>query len=103
MKPDWRIDLSICTVGCTVERIGQNLQDESLYRRLMDGNVRWGSRHWRTKSFNRLGRSIAEAVLENVGGLNVLVNNAGFSHLAPFEQVSEEQFKAVIDTNFYVV
>jgi len=23
MKPDWRIDLSICTVGCTVERIEQ--------------------------------------------------------------------------------
>ena len=43
MKPGSRIDLSICTVGCTVERIEQNPQDESLYRRLMGGNVRWAS------------------------------------------------------------
>jgi len=41
MKPDWRIDSSICTVGCTVERTGQNLQDESLFRRPTGGNVRW--------------------------------------------------------------
>jgi hypothetical protein len=27
MKPDWKIDLSIYTVGCTVEHIGQNPQD----------------------------------------------------------------------------
>ena len=33
MKPGLRIDWSIYTAGCTVERIGQNLQDESLYRR----------------------------------------------------------------------
>jgi RNA-directed DNA polymerase len=39
MKPDWTIDLSICTAGCIVERIGQNPQDESLFRRLTDGNV----------------------------------------------------------------
>jgi RNA-directed DNA polymerase len=31
----------------------QNLQDESLFRRLTDGNVRWASQRWRTKSFNR--------------------------------------------------
>src|ERR1019366_3293089 len=35
MKPDWRIDLSICTVGCTVERIGHNPHDESIFRRPM--------------------------------------------------------------------
>ena len=54
MKPDWRIDLSICTDGCTVERIEQNPHDESIYRRPMGGNVRWASLRWRTKSFNRL-------------------------------------------------
>ena len=53
MKPGLRIDLSICTAGCTAERIEQNPQDESLYRRLMGGNVRWASRRWRTKSFSR--------------------------------------------------
>ena len=38
---------------CTVERTGQNRQGESLSRRLTGGNVRWASRHWRTKLFNR--------------------------------------------------
>jgi NAD(P)-dependent dehydrogenase (short-subunit alcohol dehydrogenase family) len=37
------------------------------------------------------------------GGLDVLVNNAGFGHVAPFEQMPEGDFKAQIDTNFYGV
>src|ERR1700682_4995659 len=53
MEPGLRIDLSICTAGGTVERIGQTLQGESLFRRLMGDNVRWASQRWRTKSFNR--------------------------------------------------
>jgi hypothetical protein len=32
-----------CTAGFIVERIGQGPQDESLYERLTDGNVRWAS------------------------------------------------------------
>jgi NAD(P)-dependent dehydrogenase (short-subunit alcohol dehydrogenase family) len=31
------------------------------------------------------------------------VNNAGYGDVAPFEQLSSEKFKAVIDTNFYGV
>jgi hypothetical protein len=54
MNPDWKIDSPICTVGCIVEHIGHNLQDESIYRRLTGGNVRWASRRWKTKSYNRL-------------------------------------------------
>src|SRR5262252_6303011 len=37
------------------------------------------------------------------GRLDVVVNNAGFGDVAPFEQLSSERFKAVIDTNFYGV
>src|SRR3979411_1164594 len=37
------------------------------------------------------------------GRLDVLVNNAGFGHVAPFEQATEEDFRAQIDTNFYGV
>jgi hypothetical protein len=37
MKPDWRIDLSICTAGCTVERIGHSPREESIYRSLTGG------------------------------------------------------------------
>src|SRR6266849_2817168 len=42
MKPDWKIDSSICTVGCSVERIEHNPHDESIFRRLTGNNVRWG-------------------------------------------------------------
>ena len=41
------------TAGFTVERSGRSLQGESIYRRPMGGNVRWASRHWKTKSCSR--------------------------------------------------
>lgn len=37
------------------------------------------------------------------GGLDVLVNNAGYGHLTPFEQTSEEDFRAQVETNFFGV
>ncbi|MGA2715609.1 MAG: SDR family NAD(P)-dependent oxidoreductase [Bryobacteraceae bacterium] len=37
------------------------------------------------------------------GRLDVVVNNAGYGDVAPFEQLSSDRFKAVIDTNFYGV
>lgn len=37
------------------------------------------------------------------GRLDIVVNNAGYGDIAPFEQLSSERFKAVIDTNFYGV
>jgi NAD(P)-dependent dehydrogenase (short-subunit alcohol dehydrogenase family) len=35
--------------------------------------------------------------------LDVVVNNAGHGDIAPFEQLSSERFKALVDTNFYGV
>jgi len=37
------------------------------------------------------------------GRLDVVVNNAGYGDIAPFEQLSSERFKVVVDTNFYGV
>ena len=37
------------------------------------------------------------------GRLDVVINNAGYGDVAPFEQLSSERFKAVMDTNFYGV
>src|SRR5246127_2550931 len=37
------------------------------------------------------------------GRLDVVVNNAGCGEIAPFEELSAERFKAVMDTNFYGV
>jgi NAD(P)-dependent dehydrogenase (short-subunit alcohol dehydrogenase family) len=44
-----------------------------------------------------------QTALDAFGRLDVLVNNAGYGDIAPFEQLSPERFKALIDTNFYGV
>ncbi|HEY0333311.1 MAG TPA: SDR family oxidoreductase, partial [Stenotrophomonas sp.] len=41
--------------------------------------------------------------LAQFGRLDVLVNNAGFASVAPFEQMSATDFNAQIDANFYGV
>ena len=49
----WRIGLTICTAGFTGERTGHSLREECTYRKPTGGSVRWASRRWRTRSFNR--------------------------------------------------
>src|SRR5258708_14088479 len=41
--------------------------------------------------------------VDTFGRLDVLVNNAGYGLIAPFEQISAEDFQAVLDTCFYGV
>jgi len=41
--------------------------------------------------------------VDSFGRLDVLVNNAGYGQFAPFEQMSAEDFQAVVDTCFYGV
>src|SRR6195256_3847238 len=41
--------------------------------------------------------------VDTFGRLDVLVNNAGYGQIAPFEQMSAEDFQAVLDTCFYGV
>lgn len=45
----------------------------------------------------------AQVAVDAFGRLDVVVNNAGYGDIAPFEQLSPERFKALIDTNFYGV
>src|SRR5580692_8795454 len=44
-----------------------------------------------------------QVAVDVFGRLDVVVNNAGYGDVAPFEQLSAERFKAVMDTNFYGV
>ncbi|MEY2538159.1 MAG: hypothetical protein QOG67_1899, partial [Verrucomicrobiota bacterium] len=39
-----------------------------------------------------------QATVDAFGRLDVVVNNAGYADIAPFEQLSAERFKAVVDT-----
>jgi hypothetical protein len=43
----------ICTAAYIVARTAHNPREESTFRRLTGGNVRWASRRWRTRLFNR--------------------------------------------------
>ena len=44
-----------------------------------------------------------QVAVDSFGRLDVVVNNAGYGDIAPFEQLSSERFKALVDTNFYGV
>jgi NAD(P)-dependent dehydrogenase (short-subunit alcohol dehydrogenase family) len=44
-----------------------------------------------------------QVAVDAFGRLDVVVNNAGYGDVAPFEQLSPERFKALVDTNFYGV
>jgi NAD(P)-dependent dehydrogenase (short-subunit alcohol dehydrogenase family) len=44
-----------------------------------------------------------QVAIDAFGRLDLVVNNADYGDFAPFEQLSSERFKAVVDTNFYGV
>jgi NAD(P)-dependent dehydrogenase (short-subunit alcohol dehydrogenase family) len=48
-------------------------------------------------------KAAVQFAVDTFGGLDVLVNNAGYGLIAPFEQISAEDFQAVIDTCLYGV
>jgi NAD(P)-dependent dehydrogenase (short-subunit alcohol dehydrogenase family) len=48
-------------------------------------------------------KAAVQLAVNTFGRLDVLVNNAGYGQFAPFEQISAEDFQAVVDTCFYGV
>jgi NAD(P)-dependent dehydrogenase (short-subunit alcohol dehydrogenase family) len=51
----------------------------------------------------KAAQASVQLAMETFGRLDVVVNNAGYGDIAPFEQLSSERFKALMDTNFYGV
>src|SRR5580658_1924364 len=51
----------------------------------------------------KAAQASVQLAMETFGQLDVVVNNAGYGDIAPFEQLSSERFKALMDTNFYGV
>jgi NAD(P)-dependent dehydrogenase (short-subunit alcohol dehydrogenase family) len=48
-------------------------------------------------------KAAVQLAVDTFGRLDVLVNNAGYGQVAPFEQMSAEDFQAVVDTCFWGV
>jgi NAD(P)-dependent dehydrogenase (short-subunit alcohol dehydrogenase family) len=51
----------------------------------------------------KAAQASVQVAVDAFGHLDVVVNNAGYGDIAPFEQLSSERFKALMDTNFYGV
>jgi NAD(P)-dependent dehydrogenase (short-subunit alcohol dehydrogenase family) len=48
-------------------------------------------------------RAAVQAALDEFGGLDVVVNNAGYADSAPIEEMTEKDFRAQIETNLFGV
>ncbi len=51
----------------------------------------------------KAAQASVQMAVDAFGRLDVVINNAGYGDIAPFEQLSSERFKALMDTNFYGV
>src|SRR5580765_4248515 len=51
----------------------------------------------------KAAQASVQMAVDAFGHVDVVVNNAGYGDIAPFEQLTSERFKSLMDTNFYGV
>src|SRR5262249_633305 len=115
----WRISMSkVWLITGSASGLGRNIAEAVLAcgdrlvatardpRGLEDLVKKYGDQV-RTAPLDVADEDAAKAAVQGAvgafGRLDVVVNNAGYGDVAPFEQLSSERFKAVVDTNFYGV
>jgi len=94
------------TAELVLERGDRLVATARRVERLSELEARYGDRvvlHELDVTDPHAAKAAVTAAIGSFGRLDVLLNNAGFAHLAPFEQTSEADFRAEIDTNFYGV
>src|SRR5260221_6555159 len=111
MNKVWLVTGSASGLGRTIAEAvleaGDRLVATARDTKRLDDLVKQYGDRVRTVPLDVTDESAAQAAVQTAvtafGRLDVLVNNAGYGDVAPFEQLSAERFKAVMDTNFYGV
>src|SRR5215831_16853097 len=111
MSKVWLVTGSASGLGRNIARAvlasGDSLVATARDPRLLEDLVQKYGDHVRAVPLDVADEGAAHAAVrvavDAFGHLDVVVNNAGYGDVAPFEQLSSERFKAVMDTNFYGV
>jgi len=73
-------------------------RDPSKYPTLEEGNVKYVAMNVNSIASVRKGVKNAAKIM---GGIDVLINNAGISHVTPFEETSDKDSRTIMETNFF--
>jgi len=111
MSKVWLVTGSASGLGRSIAEavlaVGDRLVATARDPRRLDDLVKQHGDRVRSAALDVVDEAAAQAAvqvaMDAFGRLDVVVNNAGYGDIAPFEQLSSERFKAVVDTNFYGV
>ena len=80
--------------------VGTTRNPDKLADDLKDSNIRFVGMD--VTDIDSVKKGVKEAS-EILKGIDILINNAGISHIGPFEEMPEDQGRAVLETDFFGV